>query len=162
MEIYCLYFLKFASSLSILYLGNAHIMIYTNVVHSFSLLYSLSLYEYLLVYLFIHWFIVLTKDIWAVSSVGCCCYCCCNHGCACLLVYICSNGVYSGMWIREFQYVCFFNFPKYFHIALLPAVYKYSCFATISLATAQLLNLCQLCGCRMVSHCGFHLQFPDF
>lgn len=47
----------------------------TDVVHSFLPLYSLSLYDYSIVYSFIHWFVVLTKEIWAVSSDGfCCCF----------------------------------------------------------------------------------------
>lgn len=34
-----------------------------------------SLYDYSIVYLFINWLIALTKEIWAISSVGfCCCF----------------------------------------------------------------------------------------
>ena len=63
-----------------------------------------------------------------------------------------------------FWYTHFFSFARYFLVVVLPAVYKHFCFVTISLMLdiIQLLNLSHLCGCRMVSHCGFYLHFPIF
>lgn len=69
------------------------------------------------------------SDIRNLGSFQCgFCFCCCSHCHACLLVYICRQSIW---WYVNpgFCYMCFFSFISYFHIALLPGVYKHSCCA---------------------------------
>lgn len=154
-------FLQFASSFSVLYLGNLCMRVCTELVHLFLLLCSLSLYDYSVVY-FIPSLIYYPDK----GNLGCFQweFYFCNHDYICVQVYVCRNRVYYGMWIMGFWYIYLFSFARYFLIVLLPVAFKHSCFATIFLMLdiIQLLNLCQLCGCRMVSHCDFYLHFPIF
>lgn len=52
-NVLCVFFAT-CFSLSIFYLGDLSMLIYVDVIHSFLLLYSLSVYDYTLVYLYFH------------------------------------------------------------------------------------------------------------
>ena len=162
-------FLQFASSFSVLYLGNLCMWVRTELVHLFLLLCSLSLYDYSVVYFIPSLIYYPDKGNLgyfqiAISSE--------SFIFAIMIIYVSRSMFVETGYIMVCEwwgfdictYSALLDISLLFSLNTVPAVFKHSCFATsfLMLDIIQLLNLCQLCGCRMISHCGFYLHFPIF